>query len=968
MESIEEASSTESFSPDEVKVFVKTLLMQSIALNNPEGFAMALEALGELQIGVNWSCHSGSSVFGHGDEWNTPLILAAKLGRLSMVSTLIEKGAEPCLCSHFERGKSTGRTALHEASKSGQSQIVECLLSHGSNVNASDTKGWTPIHNAICENNIDIAFKLLDNGADPRQIFSIPLPDVKNFAIIGRSSLMFSAGPDKLHLLKPSSYEWNCLSFASNCHQPELLDKLIQDYFHKDIDFRSTFGRTALHEAVILPESMNLDKQILLQKRHETLEILLKAGVNPDMQDLVGKTPLHHFFDHVNLAKVVVRKYPKIVASTVCLLHEYGADLNVVDLNGRTLVHQAAAFGDFDVMQVLLEHGACFMNSDNDGNTPAHIAAFHRNFKVLKCLLDHAPHADFKNFHGDTVLHVAIIAKLREDALMEIAQTLKSGEDSHLNFYGESEYDLAVKFKLKRLSCLLLCQMHKAHDTSSACGNECEDVECHEDENDKGDRSQLLWDANKRCHTGAKCFDQEDDHNSELNTESDFDTSGDGADVPELLIHPDTDVNAYLLKLCNECRIRGFHVDSEEDCHERCTVAKQTVSFVQNLLDLVAEEDERFACGVLCTGSAFEGYRICKPDEFDYMCEFKSLTSDSCDILETSKAGFVHIKVKDQFKEEWKMFLSEEGFLDALKIKHYLANSLYSKAKIPGLAQKTSKLSFNTTSYDSCTFCQPFVCTSKAGIKMTLFWRGSLYKFMPIGIDVTPAIHFPMWPKAAKVPPCHVLKGYADLGYHVVPKSGGGDSLLWRLSFSMAELKILQNVNPVQQACYTSLKIMQGQTRLRNSSQRFSHLGFLHTYVLKTKFFEELERCKDAEFWTEDKLTDRICSVLESTASLLNQKGSSHVESYFLPGHSIIQQADRNFGNLVAASIKTTLRNIVKLLRKEDLDQSMQTDGAKGGFSMNFDPDSNSGSDNDDSMRFVDPPVVSSDLAQSKLC
>lgn len=61
----------------------------------------------------------------------------------------------------------------------------------------------------------------------------------------------------------------------------------------------------------------------------------------------------------------------------------------------------------------------------------------------------------------------------------------------------------------------------------------------------------------------------------------------------------------------------------------------------------MVEEDERFVCGVLCIGSVFEGYRICKLDEFDYMCEFKLLISDSCEIFEILKVGFVYIKVKD---------------------------------------------------------------------------------------------------------------------------------------------------------------------------------------------------------------------------------------------------------------------------------------------------------------------------------
>lgn len=293
-----------------------------------------------------------------------------------------------------------------------------------------------------------------------------------------------------------------------------------------------------------------------------------------------------------------------------------------------------------------------------------------------------------------------------------------------------------------------------------------------------------------------------------------------------------------------------------------------------------------------------------------------------------------------------------------MKLKCFLAKALYAKCSAPALVQSAGCLSFNRTSYDSCVLCHPVISTSKAGLKMTLYWRGSIYKFMPIDIDITPAIHFASWPKSAKVPPSHVLKECAEFGYHVVPKSEGGDSLLWRLSFSIAELKILQNVTPVQGACYTALKIIKGQTALPKCSQFFSHLGNLHTYVLKMKFFEELERCHDADLWLENKLTDRICSVLESTANLLSQKRPSKVASYFLPGHSVIRQADKHFGKFVAASIKTTLRMVVRLLRKEE-QSSLENVRDDGFFTMHFESsDSNSESDDVSTMIFHDPSTV----------
>ncbi|XP_020628757.1 uncharacterized protein LOC110065914 [Orbicella faveolata] len=957
MESAQGNCPSEAIDTEELVRTVRTMLIHSIALNNPVGFTMALEALEELKVGLSWSFLSKSIVYG-GDDWNTPLTLGAKLGRASMVTSLLRKGADPNFFSNCEDRRSSGRTALHEACKSGRLQVVDCLLTHGCDVNVSDKRGWTPIYGAICHGKTDVALKLLDNGADPRKSFSVSSSDVKNLKVTGRSFLMFSSNPYKLETVTPSLFTWNGLSFASTCHQPQLVSKLIEEYFHGDADFQSSFGRTALHEAVTLPEDLNLNDEIIVQNRQETLKILLNAGINPNIADHLGKTALHLFFDHVNLAKVVVKRYSKIVPDTIRLLHDYGADLNAADFKGRTVTHQAAAFGDVETMQILLELGVVVASLDNDRNTPAHIAAYHGNFEVLQCLLHCVPHTEFANRDGDTVLHVAIMTNGKEDELVKIVQTLQRepGADKvPTNVYGETAFDLAIKFKLEKLSRQLAGQANKTDWTPGGPRNV--EVQRITDVKDNGD---IHGEADTRTSdTGARILDEGRDGKIKSGHGSDSDEGGDNAGVPELLVEDDTDVNECLLKLCREYRVRSFHMEGDGKCHERCTVAKQTLDFVDEILKLIVEDDKRFYCEVLRTGSAFEGYRIGKPDEFDYMCELKSLSDGRCEILETEEPGFVRVRVKEACREEWKLFLSEEGFLDATKLKCFLAKALYAKCCAPASIHKAWNLSFNTTSYDSCVFCHPVISTSKAGIKMTLYWRGTIYKFLPIDIDITPAIHFGSWPKSAKVPPSHVLKDCAGFGYHVVPKSEGGDSLLWRLSFSIAELKILQNVSPVQGACYTALKIIKGQTALPKRSQLFSHLGYLHTYVLKMKFFEELERCHDTDLWLENKLTDRICSVLDSTANLLSQKRPSQVESYFLPGHSVIRQADKHFSKFVAASIKTSLRRVVRLLRKED-ESSPENVEDDGFFTMYFDQsDSTDSESGDDStLIFHDPSTV----------
>ena len=965
MDSTEGKYSSEEVNTEELIKVVKTMLLQSISLDNSEGFTMAVEALEELKIDFNWSAFSKSLVHGRG-EWNTPLTLSSKLGRVSMVSALLQKGANPDLCSDSGVGKSTQRTPVHEASKSGYLQVVDCLLTHGCDVNVPDARGWTPIHDAICHDRIEIVFKLLENGADPGKSFFVASSNLKNLDLIGRGSLMFSTKPYTIESSMPASFEWSCLSFAANCHQPRVVAKLIHEYLHDAVKHHSSSGRTALHEAVNLPEGLNLDKEAVVRNRHETMKILLNAGVDPNLPDHLGKNALHLFLDHVNLAKVVVKKYSEIVPETILLLHEYGIRLDMSDHTGRTVLHQAAAFGLVEAVQIILNLGADLHGVDNDGNTPAHVAANHGNFEVLSSLMNHFSHAELFNLHGNTVLHCAIMPKADEDALIRVAQTVISEKGSYktrVNADGASEYDLAVKFQFNALARFLFDHSDDAMVASSDGLSDTTEVRHERGAGNESSSLEMRTEESPMASEGVR------DRNGQftLGNENDFDENCEDSEIPELRIDADTDVNEYLMNLCYEYRVRGFHLEGEGMCHERCKIAKQTVDFVEELLKLVSEEDRKFNSKILSTGSAFEGYRIGKPDEFDYMCELESLTDEKCEILPTEDPGFVRVRVKEDYREEWRMFLSEEGFLDASKIKYFLAEKLYVKSGSKAFARKRWNLSFNTTSYDSCVLCQPVIATSKAGLKMTLFWRGNVYKFMPIDIDITPAMHIPGWPKSAKVPPSHVLSSCDEVGYHIVPKSEGGDSLLWRLSFSVAELQILQNTTPIQAACYTALKIIKGQTSFRGvRSQFFAHFGFLHTYVLKMKFFEELERYQDQEMWQEGKLVERICSVLESTARLLSQKRPSQVESYFLPGHRVLRQADKHFGNFVAASIKTTLRKVIRMLRKEQ--EALAENSPDGtSFTMRFDPDSGSESDSESGAILNDPGTVANNIAASLL-
>jgi ankyrin repeat protein len=82
----------------------------------------------------------------------------------------------------------------------------------------------------------------------------------------------------------------------------------------------------------------------------------------------------------------------------VQVLLEYGADANVHDKDGQTLLHLASKDGDLDFAQLLLDHGAD-ANARGSNRTALHLASQRGHLKVVQLLLNRGadPNASDKN-------------------------------------------------------------------------------------------------------------------------------------------------------------------------------------------------------------------------------------------------------------------------------------------------------------------------------------------------------------------------------------------------------------------------------------------------------------------------------------------------------------------------------------------------------------------------------------------
>jgi ankyrin repeat protein len=95
------------------------------------------------------------------DGW-TPLALAAHFGSVDVAQHLLASGADVKAVSR----NALANTPLHAAVAGNQPELVDLLLQHGSDPNATDANGWTPLNLAAHAGSIELVQRLLAAGAD----------------------------------------------------------------------------------------------------------------------------------------------------------------------------------------------------------------------------------------------------------------------------------------------------------------------------------------------------------------------------------------------------------------------------------------------------------------------------------------------------------------------------------------------------------------------------------------------------------------------------------------------------------------------------------------------------------------------------------------------------------------------------------------------------------------------------------
>lgn len=285
------------------------------------------------------------------------------------------------------------------------SQTIEALIAAGANINAADeSRGRTPLMSAAQTRSLETVKMLLNAGA------SINAKDKS-----ASTALMWA----QTALIYPGHYN------------PKIVKALIAA--GADVNAVDEYGRTTLMFAA---QADLLD----------SVEMLLAAGAKAsiDAKDKWGDTALIHAF---NLIYDSTRKSASHPSSTIIkALIAAGANINDVNVNGRTTLMLAAETNSLETIKILLEAGASINAKDKKGQTVLMYDELWYHFpdlEIIKALISAKPDLNVVDEHGRTSLMLAA-----QNAPIEIVRVLlQAGAGTSVN----------VKDKFGRTALFYVC-------------------------------------------------------------------------------------------------------------------------------------------------------------------------------------------------------------------------------------------------------------------------------------------------------------------------------------------------------------------------------------------------------------------------------------------------------------------------------------------------------------------------------
>lgn len=415
------------------------------------------------------------------------------------IKFLLEQPGNP-----VDKSTHDNRIYLHWAAGKGNQEIVEYLISKGSDINLEDSHSSFPITAAAGSgvSNTGVYDALFKAGVDPKKkyrdganllllsissdkdlklatYFATKGMSLKDVDDNGNTAINYVARTGNITLIKTLlekgvKYNDNALIFAAQGSRRDANTLETYKYLVEDLKIKPTAinkeGQTVLHFLV------NKSKQT------EIINYFLSKGVDPNKADKEGNTPLMiaaasrdtaTLEQLLPLVKNINTQNGKGESAltvaiksgtpeTVTLLLDKGADAKVLDTKGNNLgayliESYRPQMGGMDrgaesskgpkqdpfavKIKLLQDKGLNLATPQKDGNTLYHLAIIKSDLNLLKKLADLNIDINAKNKDGLTVLHKAAMIS-QDDTILKYLVSIGAKKEITTEF-DETTYALA---------------------------------------------------------------------------------------------------------------------------------------------------------------------------------------------------------------------------------------------------------------------------------------------------------------------------------------------------------------------------------------------------------------------------------------------------------------------------------------------------------------------------------------------
>lgn len=286
---------------------------------------------------------------------------------------------------------------IHFAAAGGNVNILNDLLSSGSNVNAPDPHKNTPLHIAAKYSHLNACHTLIENGANIGALNSEDSTPAHLAAANGRIDILklFYQKGDRMKGI--NLIGWCPLFYAiKNVHKEAALFLVEKDCFNADIQTFTSLAQTAA--------SVGLD---------DVVKALLEKGIQANELN-------HNFWGIIHFA--AARGSSELIKY---ILDTYGINpFRELDRLNRSVAHIAAINGHLDVIKVFenTELIAMMQLHDKQGKTPFMHACQFGNIDIVQYFMK-SINLEAKDQNGRTALMIAV-----ENGKTEIIKLLVNGQ------------------------------------------------------------------------------------------------------------------------------------------------------------------------------------------------------------------------------------------------------------------------------------------------------------------------------------------------------------------------------------------------------------------------------------------------------------------------------------------------------------------------------------------------------------